>query len=210
MKLCHGCDDFTNIKCYLLNFFIIFLLFSSSSLLMSSRSSCLPILALLKIDYLRMRKRFLRLYWFENQPCFLHHDWGKLIVLHTSVVEVFIAIFPLIIPIYRCLMYVRLENCMSSLRHLNLGGKKEEKLSLPEDATNFLADVDLSVTIIYEVVKFWIVFFFTFTFYSILPAPTAPTSLKGRWCKTQVGGNRRKKKNRYSPLPGNPSRLGIF
>ena len=51
-------------------------------------------------------------------------------------------------------MYVRLENCMSSLRHLNLGGKKEEKLSLPEDATNFLADVDLSVTIIYEVVKF--------------------------------------------------------
>ena len=44
---------------------------------------------------------------------------------------------------------------MSSLiRHLNLDGKKKGKLSLPEDATNFLADVDLGVTIIYEVVKF--------------------------------------------------------
>ena len=51
-------------------------------------------------------------------------------------------------------MYVRLENYMCSLRHVILDGKKKEKLSLPEDATNFLADVDLGVTIIYEVVKF--------------------------------------------------------
>ena len=148
-----------HIKCYLRNFFIIFLLFSSSSLLMSSRSSWRPILALLKQKRMQLLY-FQNQYYLKDLPRLFHHDGGELVVLHAPVVEVLVPIFSLVIPAHTF-------EYRSTLK----------SLSSPKYAPNLFADVNLGIAIVDEVIELRVVLLLTLALYPVLPTSASFASL---------------------------------